>query len=132
MLQLPLLCLTASILSTLVVGLYTQHCDINPKHREKIMNHYVSIWDGNLALVNETFAPQVSLQVDRFPAGAHGSVNIEPQVNSSAGFAAFVNETRSRLREYKIIPQKWVGQDRDIAVRWMMKGVMGENFGLPT
>jgi hypothetical protein len=131
MLQSTVVGFAISVLSMAVVGECGPSRTITNQHREKILDNYVKIWNGDLSLVNETFAPILTLQIDRFPAGSHGSVTIGPTLNSST-FAAFVERTRSTLREYSIIPQKWVGEGRGIAVRWVMEGVMGDNFTLPT
>jgi hypothetical protein len=108
------------------------NCDsigiITQAHRERMLNNYINIWNGDLSLVNETFEQAVTLQADRFPTGAHGSSQFAPSVNSSTAFGAFVQGTRSSLREYKIIPQYSAGEGRHIAVRWVMQGVMSNHF----
>ena len=131
MLQSTIVGFVISVLSLAVAGECGPHCTITSQHREKILDNYVKIWNGDLSLVDETFAPMLTLHIDRFPAGAHGSVTIEPTLNSST-FAAFVERTRSTLREYNIVPLKSVGEGRGIAVRWAMEGVMSDNFTLPT
>ena len=132
MLQSTIVGVAITVLAMAVSGECSPSRTITAQHRERILDNYIKIWNGDLSLVNETFSSAMTLQIDRFPKGARGSVALPPTFNSSIDFAAFVERTRSTLREYKIIPQKSVGEGRGIAFRWVMEGVMGDNFTLPT
>ena len=58
---------------------------------------------------------------------------IGPSVTSPAAFAGFVQQTRTGLREYNVVPQKWAGEGHDIAVRWTITVVLDDGFGnVPT
>ncbi|KAJ4249097.1 hypothetical protein NW762_012431 [Fusarium torreyae] len=103
------------------------------EYHKKILNQYVDIWGGNISLVNTTFAPEVTLYIDRFPTGSNGSVEIGPYITNPASFAAFVEKTRSGLRQYDISVKKWVGEGYGIAARWAIEIVLGDDFkNVPT
>lgn len=97
-------------------------------YHEKIMNNYLNVWAGDLSLVNSTFAPALTLHGDRFPTGAHGSVQLAPMVNSSAAFAAFVQSTRSGFDKYEFAVDRWAGDGLNVVIRWILKGVIGPKF----
>lgn len=114
---------TATIATPCCPGRYTTH-----KHHEKVMNNYFDVWAGNISLVESTFAPVLTLQGDRFPTGAHGSIQLSPLVNSSAAFTSFVENTRSGFDDYHFKIQKWVGNGVNIVIRWTLEGKIGRNF----
>lgn len=97
-------------------------------YHETIMNNYLNVWAGDLSLVNSTFAPALTLHGDRFPTGAHGSVQLAPLVNSSAAFAAFVQSTRSGFNKYEFAVDRWAGDGLNVVIRWILHGVIGHNF----
>ncbi|KAK2596248.1 hypothetical protein QQS21_006340 [Conoideocrella luteorostrata] len=103
------------------------------EHHARILQNYVDIWAGNLSLIDSTLAPALSLQIDRFPTGSHGSVPLAPTINSSAAFSSFVQSTRSNFDKYGFTVQKWAGEDRHISLRWTMEAVLGDKFkAVPT
>ncbi|KAJ6780102.1 hypothetical protein PWT90_01031 [Aphanocladium album] len=104
-----------------------------PGYHQKIMNDYLAIWAGNLSLVNSTFAPHLTLQGDRFPTGAHGSVQLAPLVNSPEAFSGFVRQTRANFGEYGFRVQRWAGDGANVVFRWTLEGKVGKAFkAVPT
>ncbi|KAJ2979749.1 hypothetical protein NQ176_g3062 [Zarea fungicola] len=55
-----------------------------------------------------------------------------PPVRNSGDFLATIKGSRSGWDKYEFDIVKWVGEDSNVAVRWKMRGVIGQNFGRPT
>jgi hypothetical protein len=109
-------------------GRFTTH-----EHHEKILQNYVDIWGGDLSIVNSTLASNLTLQIDRFPTGSHGSIQIGPSINSPAAFSSFVQSTRAGFDDYNVFVQKWAGEGNYISLRWTIKAVLGADFkAVPT
>jgi hypothetical protein len=98
-------------------------------HYEHMLSNYLNIWNGDLSLVDSTFSSTISVHADRFPSPT-GKGSVPLNIASSATFEAFVRRARDGWDRYAFVPYKWVGGDNNIAVRWMLDGIVGANFTL--
>ena len=99
------------------------------EHHAEIAQNYLDVWNGNLGLVNSTFSSDVVVHADRFPlATGNGSAFLS--INSRQDFVAFVERSRTGWDEYGFDLYKSAGQDLNVAIRWVMNGVVGANFTL--
>jgi hypothetical protein len=100
-------------------------------HLKHVLNNYLSIWNGNLSLLDSTFSPTVTLHADRFPSVNGGSEAFN--ITTREEFHAFVLRSRTGWDKYEFKIHAWTGHENHIAVRWKLDAVMGANFTiLPT
>lgn len=97
------------------------------EHLEHVKNNYLSIWNGNLSLINSTFAPTISFSADRFPSSS-GSQAID--ISTREAFHAFVTRSRTGWDKYEFEVYAWTGNENHLAVRWVLDGVMGASFNI--
>jgi SnoaL-like domain len=102
----------------------------NRKHLKNVSDNYLSIWNGDLSLIDSTFAPKFAFHADRFPS-PDGSQAID--INTPDEFRAFVSRARTGWDKYEFEVLAWAGHGNNVAVRWKLNAVMGANFTiLPT
>lgn len=97
------------------------------EHLAQIKDNYLAIWDGNLTLINSTFAPIIDFHADRFPSGNTSSLL---SISTREDFLAFVERSRTGWEQYEFKVHAWVANGNHIAVRWMMDGIIDENYTL--
>ncbi|KAJ5927866.1 hypothetical protein N7466_006822 [Penicillium verhagenii] len=98
-------------------------------YHQKMLDQYLSVWDGDLSLVKSTFHPDVKLYSDRFPSST-GNGSTLTEITNREQFAAFVEKSRDGWSKYTFDPIRWVSSGHQIVVRWKMEGVLGSNFTL--
>jgi SnoaL-like domain len=99
----------------------------SPEHLALIKDNYLDVWNGNLTLLNETFAPVLQFHGDRFPSGNTSTLL---GINTREDFLAFVERARAGWDQYEFKVHAWVGHENHIAVRWIMDGILGQNYSL--
>lgn len=127
-------------LSQVTVGLFSLYsaitvtCDCKPdvtttEHYNQIIDNYLSIWSGNYNLTDSTLSPDVTLFGDRFPSST-GNGSDSLSVHTSQDFLGFIERSRTGWDEYGFDLYKSASQDLNVAIRWIMYGVIGGNFAL--
>lgn len=129
----PATCVVAPALCIFSPDASTTCCEARSfatqSHLEHISHNYLDIWNGNLALINTTLSPAISVHADRFPSPT-GVGSVQLTISSSTDFAAFVERARSGWEKYTFVPYKWIGAGNEIAVRWRLEAIMGSDFAL--
>jgi hypothetical protein len=100
-------------------------------HLSQILNNYLSIWNGNLSLLDATLSPTISFNADRFPSPKGGSEAFN--ITTREEFCGFVLRSRTGWDKYEFKVYSWTGHNNHIAVRWKLDAVIGADFTiLPT
>ncbi|CRG91335.1 hypothetical protein PISL3812_08383 [Talaromyces islandicus] len=103
----------------------------NYAHLKQILANYLSIWNGNLSLLDATLSPTISFNADRFPSPKGGSEAFN--ITTREEFRGFVLRSRTGWDKYEFKVYSWTGHENHIAVRWKLDAVIGANFtALPT
>jgi hypothetical protein len=101
---------------------------VNTKN-QRLLDDYVDVWCGNLALVEKVFHPDVVLYSDRFPSSTGKGRNLISFTNRDE-FVTFVQRSRKGRKRYTFTPIRSTGDEDSVIVRWAMHGVIGSNFTL--
>jgi hypothetical protein len=101
-----------------------------PAHYDKIIHNYLNAWNGDLSLVNSTFAPALSLEGDILPNGAGGYSAVGELVHSAYDFEQFIRRARSNFEVYTFTLNKWAGSDHNVVGRWTLNAVIADTFVL--
>lgn len=96
---------------------------------QRVLDDYLDVWSGNLALAETVFHPDVVLHSDRFPSSTGKGSNLISVTNREQ-FVAFVQRSRKGWKRYTFTPIRSTGDKDAVAVRWAMHGVIGSNFTL--
>lgn len=89
------------------------------------MDQYLRCWNGELDLMNSTFAPDVHIYQDRLPT-ATGSESMNYVDRQE--FQAFIERSRTGWEKYGFEIIFWVAEENKVAIRWRQVSVMGANF----
>lgn len=101
----------------------------SPQYHQQILDNFLNVWGGDYSLLNKTFAPDVIVYADRFPSPT-GEGSAVSDIQGSQAYLEFIQRARNGWTEYKFEVFRWTSRDFDVAVRWKMEGIMGENFTL--
>lgn len=96
---------------------------------QRVLDDYLDVWSGNLALAETVFHPDVVLHSDRFPSSTGKGSDLISVTNRDE-FVAFVQRSRKGWKRYTFTPIRSTGDKDSVAVRWAMHGVIGSNFRL--
>ncbi|CAH0054158.1 unnamed protein product [Clonostachys solani] len=101
-----------------------------PAHYDKVIHNYLNAWNGDLSLVNSTFAPALSLQGDILPNGAGGYSSVGELVHTASDFEQFIRRARSNFEVYTFTLNKWAGSNHNVVGRWTLNAVIADTFVL--
>lgn len=102
------------------------HADSHSQ-RELIADNYLNLWNGDLSLINSTFSSEISVHIDRIPSST-GVGSEFTKISTSQEFLDWVKSSRAGWDEYGFTKYKSAGEGSNVAVRWIMNGIIGANF----
>ncbi|KAH6995169.1 hypothetical protein EDB80DRAFT_877044 [Ilyonectria destructans] len=102
-----------------------------PRERDfqGLADNYLSLWGGELSLVDSVIHPKISLIADRLPSSVGSDII---QVGNIDEYVAFVQKSRAGWKEYNFDVIHMVGNGNQMAIRWKMNGITSANMTLPT
>lgn len=102
---------------------------ITKEQQEQIRDNYLALWGGDYTLSDKVLSSGVTLNIDRHPT-ANGSVPVI--VNNSKEFMDFLKWSRTGWEKFAFKVVHWAADGHNIAIRWKLEAVMGEDYSAPT
>lgn len=94
---------------------------------KQVLDNYIGLWGGDYSVASKLLDPAVVVYSDRLPSST-GVGSTQGNITSRDQYVAFVERSRNGWQEYNFEVLRWTSSDDNLALRWRMHGIIGDNF----